>query len=191
MSGLTRTDLATSRKVERAAMAVARQEQHGSVTELSGAFGVSQETVYSAREQGRRMSSPRWLPSVNYIDPSATITLTHPVVAVLGLRRKLSDHQGQGAGVYRRESLAISRDLVRADAGIVLRRGPTDDDRRLADRAKCERVAVEGWRRHVQWRLGRDGRRRGRRLRCAAGYEQGHCTTHASHVRSPGRCPSA
>ena len=53
MSGLTRTDLATSRKVELAASAVARQDQHGAVTELSDAFGVCRETVYSAREQGR------------------------------------------------------------------------------------------------------------------------------------------
>ena len=55
MTGLARTDLVTSRKVDLAAQAVARQAQYGSVTQLAGAFGVARPTVISARDQAARV----------------------------------------------------------------------------------------------------------------------------------------
>jgi hypothetical protein len=48
MTGLIRTDLPTSRKVELAASALARQEEHGAKTQLARDFGISRPTVYSA-----------------------------------------------------------------------------------------------------------------------------------------------
>ena len=48
MNGLQRTDLTTSRKVEFAAKALARQQQHGAKAELSRQYEVSRPTVYSA-----------------------------------------------------------------------------------------------------------------------------------------------
>jgi hypothetical protein len=52
MGGLTRTDLTTHDKVNLAASALAQQGNHGVVTELAEAFGVSRPTVYSARQEG-------------------------------------------------------------------------------------------------------------------------------------------
>jgi len=48
MTGLIRTDLPTSRKVELAASALARQEEHGAKTQLARGFGISRPTVYAA-----------------------------------------------------------------------------------------------------------------------------------------------
>lgn len=48
MTGLIRTDLPTSHKVELAASAFARQAEHGAKTQLARGFGVSRPTVYSA-----------------------------------------------------------------------------------------------------------------------------------------------
>ena len=50
MTGLVRTDLSTSRKVELAVSALGRQGEHGTVSVLSRAFGVARGTVYSARK---------------------------------------------------------------------------------------------------------------------------------------------
>lgn len=49
MTGLSRTDLSTSRKVELAASALGQQGQHGAVSLLARAFGVARGTVYSAK----------------------------------------------------------------------------------------------------------------------------------------------
>lgn len=48
MTGLIRTDLPTSRKVELAASAFARQAEHGAKTLLARGFGISRPTVYAA-----------------------------------------------------------------------------------------------------------------------------------------------
>ncbi len=48
MTGLTRTDLPTSRKIELAALAFARQAEHGAKTQLARGFGISRPTVYAA-----------------------------------------------------------------------------------------------------------------------------------------------
>ncbi len=48
MTGLHRTTLTTSQKIECAAAAVARQHEHGSKTALSRAYEVSRPTVYAA-----------------------------------------------------------------------------------------------------------------------------------------------
>ncbi len=50
MAGLNRTTLTTSQKIEFAANALARQEEHGAKSALSREFGVSRSTVYSASE---------------------------------------------------------------------------------------------------------------------------------------------
>ena len=50
MTGLHRTPLTTSQKVECAALALAGQEVHGTVSELSRRFAISRPTVYEARE---------------------------------------------------------------------------------------------------------------------------------------------
>ena len=50
MSGLHRTPLTTSQKVDCAAQALAGQEVHGTVSELSRQFGLSRPTLYQARE---------------------------------------------------------------------------------------------------------------------------------------------
>jgi len=55
MTGLARTDLATSRKVHLAAHAVSTQGQYGSVSKLAGLYGVSRPTVLAAREQADRV----------------------------------------------------------------------------------------------------------------------------------------
>jgi len=55
MTGLARTDLATSRKVHLAAQAVARQGQYGAVSQLASAFDVSRPTVLAARGQADRV----------------------------------------------------------------------------------------------------------------------------------------
>ena len=49
MTGLHRTPLTTSQKVECAALALAGQEAHGTVSELSRQFNISRPTVYEAR----------------------------------------------------------------------------------------------------------------------------------------------
>ncbi len=49
MTGLHRTTLTTSQKIECAAAALARQHEHGSKTALSRAYEVSRPTVYAAR----------------------------------------------------------------------------------------------------------------------------------------------
>ncbi len=54
MSGLTRTDLTTSQKIEFAALAVARQEL-GAKTALSDEFGVSRPTVYATQASTEAM----------------------------------------------------------------------------------------------------------------------------------------
>lgn len=48
MTGLIRTDLPTSQKVELAAMAFARQAEYGAKTELARRYDVSRPTVYAA-----------------------------------------------------------------------------------------------------------------------------------------------
>ncbi len=50
MTGLHRTALTTSQKMECAAKALAGQEAHGTITQLSRQFGISRPTVYEARE---------------------------------------------------------------------------------------------------------------------------------------------
>ncbi len=49
MTGLHRTPLTTSQKVECAVMAAAGQEVHGTISEVSREFGISRPTVYEAR----------------------------------------------------------------------------------------------------------------------------------------------
>ncbi|MFQ5410323.1 MAG: transposase [Anaerolineales bacterium] len=48
MTGLHRTPLTTSRKIECAARALAGQDEHGAKTALSEAYGISRPTVYAA-----------------------------------------------------------------------------------------------------------------------------------------------
>ena len=48
MTGLHRTSLTTSQKVEFAAAALSRQDEHGAKTALSQAYGISRPTVYAA-----------------------------------------------------------------------------------------------------------------------------------------------
>ncbi len=50
MAGLNRTALTASQKIEFAANALARQEEHGAISALSREFGVSRPTVYTAGE---------------------------------------------------------------------------------------------------------------------------------------------
>ena len=50
MAGLSRTTLTTSQKVQFAANALARQEEHGAISALSREFEVSRPTVYKAGE---------------------------------------------------------------------------------------------------------------------------------------------
>jgi hypothetical protein len=50
MTGLHRTDLTTSQKIQCAAQALARQDEHGSKTSLSREYEVSRPTVYAAGE---------------------------------------------------------------------------------------------------------------------------------------------
>ena len=57
MTGLARTDLATPERAHLAATAIAGQGRWGAVTEAAAAFGVSRDTVYSAREQGMQALS--------------------------------------------------------------------------------------------------------------------------------------
>ena len=54
MTGLQRTDLTASQKVEFAAKALARQE-HGAITALGGNFGVSRPTVYAAAQTAEQV----------------------------------------------------------------------------------------------------------------------------------------
>ena len=54
MTGLQRTDLTASQKVEFAAKALARQE-HGAITALGGDFGVSRPTVYAAAQTAEQV----------------------------------------------------------------------------------------------------------------------------------------
>ena len=49
MTGLHRTALTTSQKVQCAARALAGQEVHGTVSELARQFNISRPTVYDAR----------------------------------------------------------------------------------------------------------------------------------------------
>ena len=49
MTGLHRTALTTSQKTQCAAMALAGQEVHGTISEVSREFGISRPTVYEAR----------------------------------------------------------------------------------------------------------------------------------------------
>ena len=49
MTGLHRTPLTTSQKTQCAAMALAGQEVHGTISEVSREFGISRPTVYEAR----------------------------------------------------------------------------------------------------------------------------------------------
>ena len=49
MTGLHRTSLTTAQKVECAALALAGQESHGSLSGLAGRFGLSRPTLYRAR----------------------------------------------------------------------------------------------------------------------------------------------
>ncbi len=49
MTGLHRTPLTTSQKTQCAAMALAGQEVHGTISEVSRAFGISRPTLYEAR----------------------------------------------------------------------------------------------------------------------------------------------
>ena len=55
MTGLHRTPLTTSQKVECAAMALAGQEVHGTISEISREFGLSRPTVYEARNTAGEM----------------------------------------------------------------------------------------------------------------------------------------
>jgi hypothetical protein len=50
MSGLHRTPLTTSEKVECAAKALAGQQKHGTVSALSEQFGLSRPTLYQVRD---------------------------------------------------------------------------------------------------------------------------------------------
>ena len=50
MTGLHRTPLTTSQKVECAAKALAGQQVHGTVSALGEQFGLSRPTLYQARE---------------------------------------------------------------------------------------------------------------------------------------------
>ncbi len=50
MTGLHRTALTTSQKTQCAVMALAGQEVHGTISEISRAFGISRPTLYEARE---------------------------------------------------------------------------------------------------------------------------------------------
>lgn len=50
MTGLHRTPLTTSRKVECAAMVLAGQEVHGTISEIGREFGLSRPTVYDVRD---------------------------------------------------------------------------------------------------------------------------------------------
>ena len=50
MTGLHRTDLTTSQKIQCAAQALAQQGEHGSKTRLSRAYEISRPTVYAAGE---------------------------------------------------------------------------------------------------------------------------------------------
>jgi len=50
MTGLHRTPLTTSQKMQCAAMALAGQEAHGTISEVSREFGLSRPTVYEARD---------------------------------------------------------------------------------------------------------------------------------------------
>ncbi len=49
MTGLHRTPLTTSQKTQCAAIALAGQEVHGTISEISREFGISRPTVYEAR----------------------------------------------------------------------------------------------------------------------------------------------
>ncbi len=55
MTGLNRTTLTTSQKIEFAANALARQDEHGAKSALSREFGVSRSTVYSAGEAAQEI----------------------------------------------------------------------------------------------------------------------------------------
>ena len=50
MTGLHRTPLTTSQKTQCAAMALANQEVHGTISEVSREFGISRPTVYEVRD---------------------------------------------------------------------------------------------------------------------------------------------
>jgi hypothetical protein len=49
VTGLVRTDLPTSRKVDLAALALSRRSEHGATTELAREFEVSRPTAYVVR----------------------------------------------------------------------------------------------------------------------------------------------
>ena len=49
MTGLHRTPLTTSQKVQCAAKALAGQEVHGTMSALSNEFGISRPTLYEVR----------------------------------------------------------------------------------------------------------------------------------------------
>jgi hypothetical protein len=50
MTGLHRTTLTTSQKIQCAAESLARQDEHGAKSALSREFGISRPTVYAAGE---------------------------------------------------------------------------------------------------------------------------------------------
>jgi len=55
MTGVHRTPLTTSQKTQCAAMALAGQEAHGTISEVSREFGLSRPTVYEARNTAGEM----------------------------------------------------------------------------------------------------------------------------------------
>ncbi len=70
MTGLIRTDLPTSRKVELAASAFARQAEHGAKTQLARSFGISRPTVYTAASTAAEVLE-RPLNNLRLADPLA------------------------------------------------------------------------------------------------------------------------
>jgi len=85
MTGLARTDLTTSQRIDLAATAVATQGQHGTVTELARRHSVTRDTVYSARTQGHDVLARHFDPETR---PQAHLAITRALInrSIVGLR---------------------------------------------------------------------------------------------------------
>lgn len=87
MTGLHRTDLTTSQKVEFSAKAVAGQTTHGTITQLSNQFKLSRPTVYSVQGSVHKVLEAHFeKPEVAYKTTRVEVDETQLHRAIIALR---------------------------------------------------------------------------------------------------------